>query len=426
VHLQRKVRDLEEQLASLEKEDQEPDPEEVVSAAAAVRLQESPESKFLGPASGIAITRLVMRLVMRFTESKSISDIVPFATAQHAKERYAAEASKPDSKVYPLVSNVAADGLPRRDVTNPLVELFNLKGVDRSFTSLFCVIAHILSLVQHMYPLFHEPTLLKDVEAVYNGSRDPYQNFVIRMVIAISLQKMDTQWAGLADSYYLAALNYFEAVLRNMNLQSVQCLGLVGEYSLLTPTRTAAFFTVGIAARLIQALGIHEEKTLTVNRDGTMANFLEIDMRRRLFWSTMTMEYGMVHVLGRSSCFAMAQEHIDVKWFELVPDDFITEGGILAGAPPLSLKKWIAIHFFKMRLLQLEIRKTLYQKKRPEPKSDDDPWFKQMEAKLVEWRDTSPIDGERTGQDKMWLVHFNPCPLLIHYNFLYGLCFFSE
>ena len=46
------------------------------------------------------------------------------------------------------------------------------------------------------------------------------------------------------------------------------------------------------------------------------------------------------------------------------------------------MKKWIAVHFFKMRMLQLEIRRTLYLRKRPEPRSDTDPWFIQMDAKL--------------------------------------------
>ncbi len=132
VHLQKKVLQLEEELAALQKEEQGPNPEEVVSSAAAVRLQESPETKFLGPSSGIAITRLVMQLAKQFTDSQSISEIVPQATAQHAKEQYAQEEAKPDSKVYPLISNVAAEGLPKREVTDPLVELFCIKGMSRT------------------------------------------------------------------------------------------------------------------------------------------------------------------------------------------------------------------------------------------------------------------------------------------------------
>lgn len=128
VHLQHKVRDLERQLEELEKDDYEPDPEDVVRAAAAVRIHESAENRFLGPSSGIAIVKLVMQLAKQFTDSKSISEIVPDSHARFVKERFRQEDAKPTSKVYPLVSDVAAEELPTRDLTNLLVQLFYLKG----------------------------------------------------------------------------------------------------------------------------------------------------------------------------------------------------------------------------------------------------------------------------------------------------------
>lgn len=252
-----------------------------------------------------------------------------------------------------------------------------------------------------MYPLFHETTLAQDVEDVYNGSPDPFQNFAVRMVIAVSLQRLDTQYAGLADSYYLAALSYLEDAVKQMNVKTIQCFILIGVYSLLTPTRTAAFFVIGLATRLAQALGLFEEKTIVLGSKGRLANPLEIDMRRRVAWCTMNMEFGLAHSIGRPSCFATSQEHLDVQFFEMVDDQYITKNGVTPGAPR-SLKKWIAIHFFKMRLHQLEIRRKLYQKKRPQPKDDKDPWFQQMEAKLIAWRDTSPEMDAGSGLDKIW------------------------
>ena len=79
--------------------------------------------------------------------------------------------------------------------------------------------------------------LEKDIETVYATPQlaTAYQHFVCRMVIAISLQKMDTQYAGLADSYYLAALKYFEPVVRRMDLNTLQCFALMAEYSLRIP-----------------------------------------------------------------------------------------------------------------------------------------------------------------------------------------------
>lgn len=97
-------------------------------AAAAVRIHESDENRFLGPSSGIAIVKLVMQLAKQFTDSKSISEIVPDSHARFVKEHFRQEDAKPTSKVYPLVSDVAAEELPTRDLTNLLVQLFYLKG----------------------------------------------------------------------------------------------------------------------------------------------------------------------------------------------------------------------------------------------------------------------------------------------------------
>jgi hypothetical protein len=252
-----------------------------------------------------------------------------------------------------------------------------------------------------MFPIFHEPSFAQDVTDVYNGSTDSYQNFVLRMMIAIGLQKMDTQYAGLADSYYLAALRYLEDAVMPMNVKTIQCFILIGVYSLLTPTRTAVYYVVGLAVRLAQALGLCEEKTITLPTNGKAPNALEIDMRRRVFWSVMNMDWGLAHSLGRSSCFAALQEHIDVKFYQTVDDEFISKDGVKPGAPG-SLKKWISIHFHKMRLHQLEIRRKLYQKKRDSPKDDQDPWFHQMEDKIIAWREASPLTDVGTGLDKAW------------------------
>jgi hypothetical protein len=133
VHLQQKVRDLEQQLSDLERDDIEPDAEDVMRGAAAVRVQDTDESKFLGPSSGITITRLVMQLAKQFTESKSISEIVPHARAKSIKATFALEDERPTSKIYPLVSDVAAEELPNRELTNLLVELFYCKGTYGAF-----------------------------------------------------------------------------------------------------------------------------------------------------------------------------------------------------------------------------------------------------------------------------------------------------
>ena len=134
VHLQHKIKELEDRLGDLEKDDVEPDPEDMVRGGATVKIQEHDESKFLGPSSGIAITRLVMQLAKQFTDAESITEIVPLSRALSiANKFHGNEEDKPTSKIYPLISDVAAEDLPQRDLTNLLVELFMCKGrVERS------------------------------------------------------------------------------------------------------------------------------------------------------------------------------------------------------------------------------------------------------------------------------------------------------
>ena len=248
-----------------------------------------------------------------------------------------------------------------------------------------------------MLPTLHEPSFRLVVDHVYRGSTDPYENFIFRMVIAISIQKRDTKYAGLADSYYLAALPYLEKAIRRMDLGTLQCFALIAQYSLVTPTRTASYWIVGLATRLCQQLGITDEATIA--HPGL--DPLEVDMRRRLFWIITSMEFGLAHSLGRPSAFGTGPDYINVGFFEAVDDRYISSAGVLPNSPQ-SIKKLIAIHFFKMRLLQAEIRRKLYLKKRSEPRSDQDQWFLTMEKKLGDWRATVPQDDEGSGLSKTW------------------------
>lgn len=176
-------------------------------------------------------------------------------------------------------------------------------------------------------------------------------------------------------------------------------------------------------------LGYHQERTIMLSE--TPLDCITKDMRRRFFWSLASMEYvtnrllwgtpwsslleymsgldcwcrlryGLSHVLGRPSSFATADSFVDVGFYETVDDACITVEGILPGPP--SPKKLISMHFFRMRRLQAEIRQTLYQNPRENPKSDEDPWFHEMSAKLDNWRATCPQNDQGSGMSYDWWV----------------------
>ncbi|EGE08567.1 fungal specific transcription factor domain containing protein [Trichophyton equinum CBS 127.97] len=338
LELREKIRKLARELEELEDEaDRAPDAEAMARGAGLIKFKETDESRFLGPSSGIAITRFVMDMAKQNTGSKSIKEVVNENTAQQIKSVFDIESQKPTSKVYPMISSVAQPDLPPRELTNKLIDIF--------------------------------------------------------------MQR----YAGLADSYYLAALPYFDGCLAKMDVSTLQCCALMGLYSLLTPTRTAAYWVVGVAAKLCQDLGISDEETVIRGANGEQLNCLEIDMRRRLFWIITSMEYGLAHSLGRPSSFCVSHDHINVNFFQTCDDRYITPNGVLPGAQPI-MKKCIAIHFFKMRLLQAEIRRKLYLCKRPAPLDDRDPWFTQMIDKMDRWVQSCPKNDEGSGFSQMCII----------------------
>ena len=328
--------------------------------------------------------RLVMELAKRETQSKSIQDIVSDTKARRIRDRFGMELAKPTSKIYPLVSSVAAPDLPSRDLTEKLVELFNRKA-------------------QFMLPTLHEPSFRQVVDDVYNGSTDAYQNFVLRIVLSVSMQKLDSVYAGLADSYYLAAMPHLEESIRRKDIGTLQCLALIAQYSMVTPTRAASYWVVGLASKLCHELGLTQEATITSlsHKSSDSPNALEVDMRRRLFWIIFSMETGLAHSLGRPSAFACTFDYVDVKPFAPVDDEYIRGEGIVPGCPR-SMKKRVAVHFLSMRFLQLEIRRKLFMEKKPIPKNDQDPWFYAMEQKLRKWMDTAPREESGSGLDEVW------------------------
>lgn len=117
-------------------------------------------------------------------------------------------------------------------------------------------------------------------------------------------------------------------------------------------------------------------------------------------WLTGFDRYGLSHVLGRPSAFATADAFVDVEFYEPVDDSYITAGGILPG--PVSTKKLISMHFFRMRRLQAEIRQTLHQNPREYPKCNEDPWFAQIQAKLDDWRASCPQDDRGGTMNPDW------------------------
>jgi hypothetical protein len=131
IRLQDKVRALEAELSQLVEE--EGDTEDIVRPGGLVRLHEDDETpRFLGPSSGIAMTRIVMEEAKKYTDTRSIRELVP-EVRQRRTPAQSPDTAMERKKSYPMISAVAAPTLPTRLVTDKLVEVFNQKGQSSIF-----------------------------------------------------------------------------------------------------------------------------------------------------------------------------------------------------------------------------------------------------------------------------------------------------
>jgi hypothetical protein len=124
------VRSLQLKLAQLvEDESTQPDTEDSIRPGGLVRLEENDDlPRYLGPSSGIAMTRLVMEEARRYTDSRTIRELVPEVVSRRTPVQSPTAHHESRKKSYPMISAVAADRLPIRPLTDKLVQVFNERG----------------------------------------------------------------------------------------------------------------------------------------------------------------------------------------------------------------------------------------------------------------------------------------------------------
>lgn len=149
-------------------------------------------------------------------------------------------------------------------------------------------------------PLLHQPLFQQQFDLVYQMSHtinftrthpDVHSRAAVFFVLEVfaiallSLQKQDPSSVStcLADRYHRTALEALSLTSISSDVQGVQALLLVAQYSYLHPNFWATWRTVGAALRLAAELGLHQDMT-----NGFDA--LALDIRRRTFWVAYSMD----------------------------------------------------------------------------------------------------------------------------------------
>nr|CEG02498.1 unnamed protein product [Fusarium pseudograminearum CS3427] len=228
---------------------------------------------------------------------------------------------------------------------------------------------------------FHEiiTVLYQDLSNVDQGKS--VQKFQLCMVLAIAIRLLNRIDSAVpitaSDSFFASAIGILtdrpQATWKG-NLQHLQNLLLIVQYTIFASNLSAAWHFIGLATRLAIDLDLLNETRLAGGNNEEAILDAETNKRRRVFWSTYILETNLCVVLNRPRS---------------IPDEAVFTP-LPSTSGPESCSP-LANHCIQFRQLEYEIYHTLnYKPPANGAFFDYKVWKVGMKDRLVEWHATVP------------------------------------
>ena len=272
------------------------------------------------------------------------------------------------------------------------------------------------------------------------------------------------------EQYHSSAITHLETFLGSSTdrpdgfgagLEELQAVLLLAGFALLRPVPPGLWYIVGVAVRLGVDLGLHYEDGIEIERmnsdDGIISKLEDEtgetgqdsksgnidpkekgrrewvrDLRRRLWWCVYSFDRLVSTCVGRP--FGITDQVVTTEFPSLLDDTYITTSGFLipSSGSEMPSYKFVAHHYFRLRLLQSEILQVLQHRqaetvrsyganqsnpfmhtKLPSPflagfNNSFRAWRRDIDRRLWEWKEASPNQVD-TG------VAFSPLFLELNY-----------
>ncbi|RPB03165.1 hypothetical protein L873DRAFT_1671301 [Choiromyces venosus 120613-1] len=261
-------------------------------------------------------------------------------------------------------------------------------------------------LISHPYlPILHRPTFIKMLDKMYTDKTyeaSPAQIAMVHMVFAIvhfqnatrdrMKNRGHTTPASIevmqrSRNHYHYALSFFYGLLSHSALEDLQAIGLILQHLRAFPKPGGSWLLSRIAISLCFELGLHRSPKKWVY-PGSTQNTIEIELRKRIFWSILTLETSLSARLGRP--MSIRAVDYDVEYPERIDDEYITESGFIKRDESVDECSFdVAIEMFKFTTLYIEMLGTLYTPARPSTEKYVS-LVQELEAKLDAWRTQAP------------------------------------
>ena len=222
---------------------------------------------------------------------------------------------------------------------------------------------------------------------------------MVHMVFAIMFfQWASRNWAAptaaeanhRSNMHYHHSLTFYGQLLASRKLVDIQALALICSHMRNFPKPSASWVVTASTFNVALEAGLHR----SVKRHGPTTppttpptNMIEIEMRKRVFYSLLAIHVSLSGKLGRP--MPLRNEDFDVELPVAVDDDLITEEGIDRSRPG-RCKILIGIEVFKAAIIFIDMFSTMYSARRDPSCYRHD--VHRFEAKIAQWRDQWPSE----------------------------------
>jgi hypothetical protein len=253
--------------------------------------------------------------------------------------------------------------------------------------------------------LVHKPAFMDLIWRLGNDSSftpSPPEIVMVHMMLATikyQIAARNSQQSSLMDeshAHYQYACSFFkDLVVGQHHLEDVQALAMFCHHLRNFPKPGAAWIMTSLTYLFALELGLHRSVKNWPDA-ATKFSVLEIEMRKRIFWTMNALQINLAGKLGRP--MPISNEDIDVEFPEPMNDCLPGEEANLSHFHQCSFQ--VGIQIAKHTVWELDLYKTIYAV-RYTPRSYVES-LKRLEAGIQQWKEELPPelrDPSRASQD---------------------------
>ncbi|KAI9704979.1 MAG: hypothetical protein M1836_006759 [Candelina mexicana] len=254
-----------------------------------------------------------------------------------------------------------------------------------------------LRTVNSYVPVLHRKTLVTLLACFYEDPTfkpTPAELVIVHMVMAIMYYQFAARNPGAgaqkynetSNRHYHYAIGHMYQLMASHTIQDVQALALICIHLRNFPKPGASWTVTNYTMTLALELGLNRSAAAW-NQSIEQKNLLEIEIRKRVFWSILLLLVQISSKLGRP--MPLRTEDFDIEIPEAIDDELISHEGIDTSKLGKCAFR-IGIEAMKLQPLFIELYSTIYGVKRSEQNYIES--VRRLDEKLQIWRDNWPTE----------------------------------